>query len=127
MFESALQSQQMLIGLLLASLLGVFGQGARVVAGLKKQADDSASAGKQLADDFNWTRFVLSLFIGAIAGGLAFMGYWFGGDEPGADPSKAPVLFGVMAAGYAGADFIEATFKKWLPGSKPAHSKPAED
>ena len=109
------QAQEMVFGLTLALLLGVVGQGVRVIAGLKKLAEEAAGKGQTISEDFVWTRFALSLATGAIAGALAFLGYWFGGPTEGADPTKAPVLFGIIAAGYAGTDFIEAFVRKHLP------------
>jgi hypothetical protein len=118
-------SQGMLWGLLLAILLGTFGQCVRVVAGLKKQADESAAKGARLADDFSGVRLGLTLAMGATAGVAAFLGYWFGGSTPGADTTSAPVVFGIVAAGYSGADFVEAFVKKHLPESSPAQQSAA--
>ena len=108
-------TQALLLGILLALVLGVFGQGVRVIAGLKKLADEAADKGQPMARDFVWTRFLLSLATGAVAGIAAFLGYWYGGASTGVDPTQAPVLFGIVAAGYSGADFIEAFVKKHIP------------
>ncbi len=108
------QSQVMVWGVTLAILLGVFGQGIRVIAGLKKQADESAAKGQPFSDSFDLSRLLISLFIGAVAGIAAFLGFWQSGE---ADPTKGSVLFGIVAAGYSGTDFIEAFVKKYLPST----------
>jgi hypothetical protein len=121
------QSQAMLLGLVLALILGMFGQCVRVIAGLKKLADESAAKGQRMAGDFVWTRFLLSLATGAVAGIAAFLGFWFGGKAEGVDPTNAPVIFGIVSAGYAGADFIEAFVKKHLPdGDSQRANAPAQ-
>lgn len=107
-------AQSMVWGIALAFLLGMFGQGIRVIAGLKKQGD-AASNNQTWFSLIDPKRLVVSLFIGSIAGMAAFLGYWYGGSIEGVDPSKAPVAFGIVAAGYSGADFIEAFAKKYLP------------
>ena len=106
--------QQLLFGCLLAIVLGVFGQSLRAVAGLKKQADEAAAANKTLSEMFDWKTLIVSLFIGAVAGVAGYLGLKFGSTE-GADFTKGSTILGVISAGYAGADFIEAFAKKYLP------------
>ncbi|MEJ2697986.1 MAG: hypothetical protein P8013_15240 [Candidatus Sulfobium sp.] len=106
--------QQLLFGCLLAVVLGAFGQSLRAVAGLKKQADKAADAKKKLSDEFNGKTLVVSLFIGAVAGLAGYLGLKYGSAE-GADFGNGTTVLGVVAAGYAGADFIEAFTQKWLP------------
>ncbi len=106
--------QTLLLGCMLALLLGAVGQSFRAVAGLKKQADDAADANKKLGEVFDGQKLVVSLFIGAVAGVVGYLGLKFGSAE-GADFSKGSTVLGVIAAGYAGADFIEAFSKKYLP------------
>lgn len=106
--------QEMFWAVLLAMLFGMFGQGMRVIAGLKKLADHAAEKKQDMSSDFSWTRFTLSLFIGSMAGLAAYLGYWVAGNK---DPMVGTVLFGIVAAGYSGADFIEAFAKKHLPKS----------
>jgi hypothetical protein len=105
---------QLLIGCVLAALLGLFGQALRAVAGLKKQGDEAAAKGATLGAVFDLTSFMTSLFIGAVAGIAGYLGLKFGSAE-GADFAKGSTVLGVIAAGYAGADFIEAFSKKYLP------------
>ena len=105
--------QTLLYGFLLAAVLGAFGQSLRAVAGLKKQAEEAASKDRTLSDVFNGTTLGVSLFIGAVAGVAGFLGLKFGAGD--ADFSKGTTILGIIAAGYAGADFIEAFAKKYLP------------
>ena len=116
-------AQELFFGLMAGALLGAFGQGFRVVAGIKKQWDDadakaSDTAGKKAAfsEAFDSTRFWLSIFIGAIAGVVAFLAMKFGISATKLMTGEG--LFAVMAAGYAGADFVEGVFKKHLPSGK---------
>ncbi len=94
----------------LGGLLGVLGQGIRVIPGLKKLKDRAIEESVSFAQLFETSTLVLSLFIGFIAGALASLAL--------VEPSKLPtreVLLGFMAAGYAGTDFIEGFVKKYLP------------
>jgi hypothetical protein len=106
--------QQLLFGILLAILLGAFGQSLRAVAGLKKMSDEASVSNKTLSDVFNGKALIISLFIGAVAGVAGYLGMKFGSTD-GADFTKGTTILGVIAAGYAGADFIEAFAKKYLP------------
>ncbi len=95
----------------LGGLLGVLGQGIRVIVGLKKLKDKATEESVSFAQVFETSTLVLSLFIGFIAGALASL----------ALVEKMPtreVLLGFMAAGYAGTDVIEGFVKKYLPGGK---------
>ncbi|WP_147367905.1 hypothetical protein [Fibrisoma montanum] len=111
----------MLINLLLAGILGLIGQGIRVIIGLKKLKEEAATvaqeeaaappapAAKTVYDDlFDSRKLWLSLFIGFIAGCLANL------SRTDAEFSK-DVQLAIVAAGYAGTDFIEGIFKKLLP------------
>ena len=114
LFEESMMELQLLHGCLLAMVLGVFGQGLRAVAGLKKQADEASTNGKKLGEVFDQTTFWTSLLMGAIAGMAGFLGMKYGSAD-GADFSKGTTILGIVAAGYSGADFIEAFAKKYLP------------
>ena len=97
----------------LGGLLGVLGQGIRVIPGLKKLKDRAIEESVSFAQLFETSTLVVSLFIGFIAGALASLAL--------VEPSKLPtreVLLGFMAAGYAGTDFIEGFIKKYLPTGK---------
>lgn len=106
--------QQLLLGCLLAIVLGVTGQGVRFAAGMKKRADEAASAQKSLSDVFKARALIVSLVIGAVAGVLGYLGLKYGSAD-GADFARGATVVGVMAAGYAGTDFIEAFANKWIP------------
>ncbi|GAB3902940.1 hypothetical protein GCM10028803_30490 [Larkinella knui] len=102
-----------LITLLLSGLLGLIGQGIRVIVGLKKLREEAAAENapnpKAAFDDkFDVRQLWLSLFIGFIAGCLANLGRPKGEFTP-------EVQLAIIAAGYAGADFIEGAFNKLLP------------
>lgn len=100
----------------LGGVMGLIGQGARTVIGLKKLHDENAAKGPNEQDSFIASRLVVSLFIGFIAGVAAALLL---------DLSKLAaitvndidLLLGLAAAGYAGTDIIEA-FVARLP--KPA-------
>ncbi len=104
----------------LGGLLGVLGQGIRVIIGLKKLKDKATEESVSFAQLFETSTLVVSLFIGFIAGALASLAL------VETIPSRQ-VLLGFMAAGYAGTDFIEGFVKKYLPGGKasPATRAPA--
>lgn len=107
------QQLQLLLGCLLGIILGMFGQSLRAVAGLRKQADEAAAAKKTLSEVFDGRLLIVSLFIGSVAGVAGYLGLKFGSTD-GADFTKGSTVLGVIAAGYAGADFIEAFAKKYL-------------
>ncbi len=80
---------------------GAIGQGVRAVIGIKKAIEESGKNWEEwLKDGFNSKLLLLSLFIGGIAGGLASFALL--GNEVNPE-----FLLGIMAAGYAGTDFIE--------------------
>ena len=89
-----------LIGL--GGLLGVLGQGIRMIVGFKKLHDESAEKGVTISDLVRIDRIIVPLLIGFIAGALASIPTL----EKPAEIS-AEQLLTLLAAGYAGADFIE--------------------
>src|SRR6187401_2846374 len=62
---------EILGSLLLGGLMGVVGQGARTVIGLKKLSDENLSKDPSQNDTFIASRLMISLFIGFIAGVVA--------------------------------------------------------
>jgi hypothetical protein len=100
--------------ILLGGVLGGLGQVIRSVAGLKKAQDATAGGAAGFADNFKWTVFIVSLILGFTAGALACLTVTF----PATLDTKFLLTF--IAAGYAGADFIEAFIKKYLPGENGA-------
>jgi hypothetical protein len=96
-----------LMALLLAGLLGTLGQGVRALAGLKKMNDDASAQTANSTDLFIASRLIVSLLIGFLAGVAA--GLALGLDKLlGMNSSNLELMLGISAAGYAGADFIEA-------------------
>lgn len=110
-------ASDIMISLLLGGLLGIVGQGARAVVGLKKLADENAGKPPNEMDNFMASRLMVSLFIGFIAGVVATLG--LGIDSLGLTaPNNAvdvSLLLGIAAAGYTGADVLEA-FVARTPG-----------
>lgn len=113
-------NERILINLILCGLLGLIGQGIRVVIGLKKLKEEAtaeaagtntASAKNIYNNQFDSRQLWLSLLIGFIAGCLASFGH-----DDNADFSREAQL-AIVAAGYAGTDFIEGLFKKILPST----------
>lgn len=100
-----------LVIIILAALLGMIGQGMRVIVGIKK-ANEQVRTENDQEQLFKTQRLVFSLFIsfavGAIAGVLAAI------NSIDATFSKSMIL-GFIAAGYAGTDFIEGFMKKNPP------------
>jgi hypothetical protein len=121
-----MNTEAMLINLLLCGLLGLIGQGVRVIVGLKKLNEEATEKATDLAivaggpgakavfnAQFDVRKLWLSLFIGFIAGCLASLTR----SNEAANTVSNDVVLAILAAGYAGTDFIEGVFKKLLPGS----------
>lgn len=104
--------EQLLLSLCIGALLGLAGQGIRVVVGIKKTYDQPGVTTKNFAEKFEKQRFGVSLFIGAIAGILASLTLNLAASS--GIPSNETIS-GIMAAGYAGADFIEGFMRKKTP------------
>jgi hypothetical protein len=95
----------------LGAVAGAVGQSARAIVGLKK-ANDSAPAGTTLGDNFDASRLLFSLLIGAVAGVLAGVG-----TVHDLDHISTELFLGLVAAGYGGADFIEGFMLKNMPNA----------
>ena len=79
-------STDWITGLLLGGLLGMLGQGIRIIVGLKKLNDAASAQGVAFGSMFQGSRLGLSMLIGFIAGGLAVIGF---AETPGiSDPLK---------------------------------------
>ena len=91
-------------------LLGMCGQALRVIAGLKKASDEADASKTKLADNFDTGRFFRSMLIGAVAGVVSAFTL-----VVSMDPVSRDVVMAVIAAGYAGTDFIEAFMRKSMP------------
>jgi hypothetical protein len=98
-----------LVMILLGIILGMTGQGLRVIVGIKKTNDAAVSLDKSFNEIFEMKRMVFSLFyafaIGAIGGVILAVDYI------GKPIDKAAVL-AIIAASYAGTDFIEGFVNK---------------
>jgi len=96
----------------LGALLGAAGQGLRLVVGLKKEHDAAVVSGKKWEEWFSWPTLLSSLLIGvgvgALAGILGTIGFL------DSTLTKEYFLL-IIAAGYAGTDFIEGMMKRRLP------------
>lgn len=108
--------QTWLIVLTLGGFLGMVGQGARAIVGLKKESDSAAAAGQNLADRFRASTLVVSLMIGFVAGVLAMVGLVAAGKIAVASVDGQTVAT-LLGAGYAGADFIEGFMQRETPPS----------
>lgn len=98
--------------LLLGAVAGVVGQLVRAVAGFAKLTRER-NAG-QSNEPFLTSTLSVSLLIGATAGALAALALFSNGS--GSSPVTGQSILGLMAAGYAGADFIEGFAGKNFQG-----------
>lgn len=101
-----------ILQLLLGGILGIVGQGIRVVAGLKKVNDQAVRDQKAFGELFQLSTLLISLFIGFVAGALAMIA--ISDMNTATLPDKQTILT-FIGAGYAGTDFIEGFIRKYLP------------
>ncbi len=95
--------------IVLGIILGAVGQGARAIIGVKKAADEAAAKCQTKVDEwFDVKRLMFSLIVGGIAGCLAAIVLI-------ESPVNKELLLGLVAAGYAGTDFIEGLMSKYTP------------
>lgn len=99
--------EALILLVLIGGLLGMVGQGIRVVVGLKKLYDESFQSGQDFGRNFSTTTLLFSLLIGFIAGVLGALS--LADFEQGLSKDQVLTLIGI---GYAGADFIEGFIKK---------------
>lgn len=119
-----MQTAGLLTALAVAGLMGMVGQGARTVVGLKKLYDANAMQLPGQQDAFMASRLVISLMIGLIAGVLAAIALGIE-NLAGEGGVTVQTLLGLAAAGYAGADFVEGFIAKTpLPGAPAAQGVP---
>jgi predicted chitinase len=111
--EAKMGSAEVLTTLILCGFLGALGQGVRAAVGLKSAATLAAQNPSQRTE-FDVAYFTLSLMIGFTAGILAGLAI---GLENFAkiDPNDPKSLLAIVAAGYAGTDFIENVFTNLVP------------
>jgi hypothetical protein len=87
----------------LGAICGLIGQALRVLVGLHKVSNQEPKP------EFDPIRLVMSLLMGIVAGSLAAVATVL---KPIVSPEQVMAL---IAAGYAGADFIEGFVGKYLP------------
>lgn len=97
--------------LLLGVLFGSIGQFVRVIVGFKKVWDDSQAANTPFSQLFDMHRFLISLALGVVVGGLAGLLTSFVLTVPASGFTKDQIML-LIATGYAGTDAFEALFTK---------------
>jgi predicted chitinase len=108
-----MDSSEVLTTLILCGFMGALGQGVRATVGLKSAATLAAQNPSQQTE-FDVAYFTLSLMIGFTAGLLA--GFTIGLEKfAKIDPNNPQLLLAIVAAGYAGTDFIENAFTNLVP------------
>lgn len=99
-------------------LLGALGQSIRMAVGLKKLSDVNQTKALNEKEGINTARLLISLAFGFAAGALFLI------IKGTTDIGKQEFIFSIIAAGYAGTDFIEGFFNTYIskidPNSKPA-------
>lgn len=88
--------------LALGGVAGMVGQGVRMIVGIKQLHDQAAAAGVPPKELLDLPQLTLEMVVGFIAGSLAAM-------VTSLDPNNIDSrhLLGLLAAGYAGTDFIQ--------------------
>ncbi len=99
----------LLFDLLTGGVLGLLGQGIRVVVGLRKQQAAPT-------EPFDASRLGASLLIGFVAGALGVLALGLKGVAGGLESRAVAEL---LATGYAGTDFIEGFVRQYLPKPGP--------
>lgn len=102
----------------LGAVLGMVGQGVRVVVGIKKELDQAAPG----AAWSTWfqpgqllTTIIISMAVGAIAGVLAVVS----APSFGTTITRG-FMVGIIGAGYAGTDFIEGIMTNAATSTTPS-------
>jgi hypothetical protein len=113
----AMTAPEILTGLFLSGFMGMVGQTARMVVGLKKLSDYSSVPPSE-SDLFQASRIFIGLAIGFVAGVAAGFGLKIFDTATVIDVST---LLGLAAAGYAGTDFIEG-FVQTIVATRPPSS-----
>jgi len=98
--------------IILGGLMGMLGQGARAVIGLKGMADNARTLNVNPNDLFEAGRLITSIIIGFLVGLAAALISLKGADV--AVPGWQTMLAWV-ASGYAGTDFLEGFISQYLP------------
>lgn len=101
----------MLALILLGAILGMVGQGLRIAVGLKKVNEQAQLSNKPMTEIFDIKKMLLSLLCAGVIGTIS--GVLIAIDYIGKPLDKATVI-AIIAAGYAGTDFIEGFISKNL-------------
>jgi len=104
-----------LMGLGAAS--GAVGQVIRMVVGLKKLSESIEKNPLNTENIMQVSRLVISIIIGAAAGMIAAV---LTKDNVNPQDIHTEYLMALLAAGYAGTDFIEGTVSRLVPKPKSA-------
>jgi hypothetical protein len=97
--------------LTVGGLMGLLGQGARAVVGLKGMADNAKARDLTPNDLFEAARLIVSLLIGFLVGLAAALVYF---KTNGATEPDFQALIGFAASGYVGVDFLEGFISQYL-------------
>lgn len=121
--------ETLLLKIITGGILGLCGQGIRVIVGMKGLNDkvndvlsdyDTLDKKSVFKEMYSGQRVVLSLFFGFVTGVLAILTLDNADEQLSQAASKGingdgndPIL-GIIVAGYAGTDLIEKFFGKYL-------------
>jgi hypothetical protein len=109
--------EQLLTLIVVGIVLGATGQGVRAIVGWKQLHDKAAATGVSIEDLFQIKTLLMSFGIGAVAGVCATLGLVASKTQ-----WDMRSVLGIMAAGYAGADFIEGFASQYLPTPNAANA-----
>lgn len=122
---------EFLSALILGGILGMVGQGMRVIVGLKK-IYESLGAEEQFGNKMDWSRLSVSLVIGFIAGAFGMI-LKIDYETVSTMVMTKDFMLSIIAIGYMGVDFIEGMMKNLagkfnnmpVPTSAPKPETPA--
>ncbi len=96
---------EFLSALILGGILGMVGQGMRVIVGMKK-IYESLGVGEQFGTRMDWSRLSISLVIGFIAGAFGMI-LKIDYQTVSTMVMTKDFMLSIIAIGYMGVDFIE--------------------
>ena len=96
---------EFLSALVLGGILGMVGQGMRVIVGMKK-IYESLGTGEQFGTKMDWSRLSISLVIGFITGAFGMI-LKIDYDMVSTMVMTKDFMLSIIAIGYMGVDFIE--------------------
>jgi len=112
--EGSILAADLLPALIIAGLLGAVGQVLRAAIGLKKASESAKDNNVDFKDQFVTSRLVISLIIGFGAGVIAILVKDL---ENLREVSiiTSEIALAIIAAGYAGTDFVEGALGFYKP------------